>query len=142
MFTRKPRPGSSGWKNSENWADPKSTRIFLDLRVSPGQGILCMVPPIGEIAVNSTSSSVSARWALVFLAAATLVLAGCGRKGGLDLPPTASEQSRAAAAAEDHDRDAAAKGNLFDPSYGMNSDPAASKGTKKSFILDPLLDSR
>jgi predicted small lipoprotein YifL len=100
-----------------------------------------MVPTIGDIAVNSTSSSVSTRWALVFLTAATLVLAGCGRKGGLDLPPTASEQSRAAAAADDHDREAATKGSVFDPSYGMNSDPAAPKGAKKSFILDPLLDS-
>jgi predicted small lipoprotein YifL len=105
-----------------------------------------MVPPIGDIAVNSTSNSVSTnsvstRLALVFLTAATLVLAGCGRKGGLDLPPTASDQSRAAAAAEDHDREAAAKGSLFDPSYGMHSDPAAPKGARKSFILDPLLDS-
>jgi predicted small lipoprotein YifL len=100
-----------------------------------------MVPTIGDIAVNSTSSSVFTRWALVFLTAATLVLVGCGRKGGLDLPPTASEQSRAAAAADDHDREAATKGSLSDPSYGMNSDPAAARGTKKSFILDPLLDS-
>ncbi|ABE64205.1 conserved hypothetical protein [Nitrobacter hamburgensis X14] len=134
-----------------------------------------MVPPIGDIAVNSTSSFVSARWtlerfrakwipvrgkktrqikimepasdsvrsgmALIFLTVAALALAGCGRKGGLDLPPTASEQSRAAAAADDHDREAATKGSLSDPSYGMNSDPAAARGTKKSFILDPLLDS-
>jgi predicted small lipoprotein YifL len=91
--------------------------------------------------VNRTSSPVSTRWALVFLTAATLALAGCGRKGGLDLPPTASEQSRAAAAADDQARDSAAKGSLFDPSYGMNRDPVAAKGTKKSFILDPLLDS-
>jgi predicted small lipoprotein YifL len=100
-----------------------------------------MVPPIGEIAVNSTSRSVSARWALFFLTAATLALAGCGRKGDLDRPSTASEQPPAAAAA-DHERANTTNGNLFDPSYGMNSDPAASKGTKKSFILDPLLDSR
>jgi predicted small lipoprotein YifL len=101
-----------------------------------------MVSPIGEIAVNSTSRSVSARWALFFLTAAALALAGCGRKGGLDRPPTASEQPPAAAAEEDHERANTTNGNLFDPSYGMNSDPAASKGTKKSFILDPLLDSR
>lgn len=99
------------------------------------------VPPIGDIAVNSTSSPVPARWVLFFLTAAALALAGCGRKGGLDLPPTASEQSRATAAADDSAREAAAKGSLFDPSYGMNNDPAASKGARKSFILDPLLDS-
>ena len=91
--------------------------------------------------MNSTSSPVSARWALVFLTAATLALAGCGRKGGLDLPPSASDQARAAAASEDQARDSATKGSLFDPSYGMNRDPEAAKGTKKSFILDPLLDS-
>ncbi|OPH81803.1 hypothetical protein B2M20_15065 [Nitrobacter vulgaris] len=102
-----------------------------------------MVPLIGEIAVNSTSRSVSARWALFFLTAAALALAGCGRKGELDPPSTASEQPPAAApAAADHERVNTTHGNLFDPSYGMNSDPAASKGTKKSFILDPLLDSR
>jgi predicted small lipoprotein YifL len=101
-----------------------------------------MVPPIGEIAVNSTSRSVSARWALFFLTAAALALTGCGRKGDLDPPSTASEQPPAAAAAADHERANTTNGNLFDPSYGMNSDPAASKGTKKSFILDPLLDSR
>jgi hypothetical protein len=33
-----------------------------------------------------------------------------------------------------------AKGNLFDPSYGMNSPPAAPKGQKKAFVLDPLLN--
>lgn len=101
-----------------------------------------MVPPIGDIAVNSTSSSVSMRWALFFLTAAALALAGCGRKGGLDVPPTASDRPPAAAAADDHDRANAPKGSLFDPSFGINSDPAASRGARKSFILDPLLDSR
>lgn len=100
-----------------------------------------MVCPIGEIAVNSTSRSVSARWALFFLTAAALALAGCGRKGGLDRPPTASEQQPATAEADDHGRATPPNGNLFDPSYGTNSDPAASRGTRKSFILDPLLDS-
>jgi predicted small lipoprotein YifL len=91
--------------------------------------------------VNSTSSPVFARWAQVFLTAATLALAGCGRKGGLDLPPSASDQARAAAASEDQARDAATKGSLSDPSYGMDRGPEAAKGRKRSFILDPLLDS-
>lgn len=91
--------------------------------------------------MNSTSHPVSTRWALVFLAVATLALAGCGRKGGLDLPPTASDHARATATSEDQARDAATKGSLFDPSYGMDRDPEAAKGKKKSFILDPLLDS-
>ena len=89
-----------------------------------------------------SSSPVSARWALLILTAAALALAGCGRKGGLDLPPTASDQARSAAAADNQAQDKAAKGSLFDPSYGMNRDPAAAKGnSNKSFILDPLLDS-
>lgn len=96
----------------------------------------------GEFAVNRTSSPVSARWVLLFLTAAALALAGCGRKGGLDLPPAASDQARNAAAADDQARDRAAKGSVFDPSYGMNRDPVAAKGnSNKSFILDPLLDS-
>jgi predicted small lipoprotein YifL len=78
---------------------------------------------------------------LLVLTAATLALAGCGRKGPLDLPPTASDQARATASAENDARGAAAKGSLFDPSYGMNRDPEAAKGKKKPFILDPLLDS-
>jgi predicted small lipoprotein YifL len=125
---------------SENRARPHFSLEFPCLPVSPEQGILCMVSPIGEIAVNSTWRSVSTRWALFFLTAAALALAGCGRKGGLDLPPTASGQPPAAAA-EDHERANTTKGSLFDPSYGMNSDPQAAKGTKKSFILDPLLGS-
>ncbi|MCB1393675.1 MULTISPECIES: lipoprotein [unclassified Nitrobacter] len=91
--------------------------------------------------MNRTSRFVSAGWGLFFLTAAALALAGCGRKGGLDRPPRASEQPPAAAATDDHERAAAPRGSLFDPSYGMNGDPAAARGTKKSFILDPLLDS-
>lgn len=91
--------------------------------------------------MSRISHPVSSRWAVILLTAATLALAGCGRKGGLDLPPTASEHSRATTAADDNAREAAAKGSLFDPSYGMNNGPAASRGARKSFILDPLLDS-
>ena len=36
---------------------------------------------------------------------------------------------------------AAAKGNVFDPSYGANELPKTPKGNKRSFILDPLLKS-
>jgi predicted small lipoprotein YifL len=76
---------------------------------------------------------------LAILAAATLALAGCGRKAGLDLPPNASAQAQAAAAADEANRETT-KGSLFDPSYGVNRDPAASKGQKKPFLLDPLLN--
>jgi predicted small lipoprotein YifL len=92
----------------------------------------------GDIAVNRTTSSASSKWAALVLIAVTLALAGCGRKGGLDLPPNAPVQPTAAAEPEP---DAAAnRGTLFDPSFGSDRPPAATKGTKKSFVLDPLLN--
>jgi predicted small lipoprotein YifL len=80
----------------------------------------------------------SSRWTIVLLAAAVLALAGCGRKGPLDLPPTASQLPAAAQADADAQRDAS-KPTVFDPSYGADAPPAATRGSKKSFILDPLL---
>ena len=69
----------------------------------------------------------------------TLALAGCGRKGPLDLPPNAAGTGRGAGR---YRRRAAAKGNVFDPSYGANELPKTPKGSKeRSFILDPLLNS-
>jgi predicted small lipoprotein YifL len=89
--------------------------------------------------VNRSSSPVSSKWALVLLAAATLALAGCGRKGPLDLPPNASTPALAAAQTDTEAQREASKPTLFDPSYGTEAAPAAPKGTKKSFVLDPLL---
>jgi len=99
-----------------------------------------MVPPnSGDVAVNRTSGPVSARWTLVAVAAVTLALAGCGRKGPLDLPPTAA--GPAVEQGDAGEERAAAKGTVFDPSYGANELPKTPKGTKRSFILDPLLNS-
>jgi predicted small lipoprotein YifL len=67
-----------------------------------------------------------------------LALAGCGRKGPLDLPPTSSAPMASAAPASS-DAQAAAKPSLFDPSYGTNAAPAAPRGRKQPFVLDPLL---
>jgi predicted small lipoprotein YifL len=74
--------------------------------------------------------------------ALTLVLAGCGRKGALDLPPNAmAAQPTATAPAVDPEADAAAnRGTVFDPSFGTEKPPAATKGKKKPFVLDPILD--
>jgi hypothetical protein len=69
-----------------------------------------------------------------------LALAGCGRKGMLDLPPNAPVQPNASAGGNAEADAAPVKGSLFDPSYGMNSPPAAAKGQKKAFVLDPLLN--
>jgi predicted small lipoprotein YifL len=79
-------------------------------------------------------------WALVLLSAAVLALAGCGRKGPLDLPPTASSQP-GAAVQNNAEADQASKPSVFDPSYGANAPPTAGKGPKRPFALDPLLNS-
>jgi predicted small lipoprotein YifL len=91
--------------------------------------------------VNRNYRPTRSGWAIIVLGVAALALGGCGRKGGLDLPPNASPQAAAAAQADaDHERSAASRPSVFDPSYGADAPPAAPKGRKKSFILDPLLD--
>jgi predicted small lipoprotein YifL len=93
-----------------------------------------MVPrQLGNFDVNRVTSP--SRWALLVIAAAALALAGCGRKAGLDLPPGAADVPSAAPASQP-----AAKGDVFDSSYGTNAPPSASKGQKRRIILDPLLD--
>jgi predicted small lipoprotein YifL len=91
--------------------------------------------------VNRKLSPTRSGWAIIVLGAALLTLAGCGRKGGLDLPPTASgaPTASAAPASTDTATDAASKPSLFNSNYGTDAPPAAAKGTKKPFILDPLL---
>lgn len=76
--------------------------------------------------------------ALILVGVAALALGGCGRKGPLDLPPTAA-QSSTAGAPVDTEAERAAQPGVFNPTYGSDSGPAASKGSKKSFVLDPLL---
>ena len=89
--------------------------------------------------MNRTCGPVSARWTLVVVAAVALALAGCGRKGPLDLPPNAA--GPAVEQGDTGEERAAAKGTVFDPSYGANELPKTPKGNKRSFILDPLLNS-
>jgi predicted small lipoprotein YifL len=93
---------------------------------------------IGDFVVNSINSPTASGWAMILLSAAVLALGGCGRKGGLDLPPNAPAQPVASAPA-DSDAEAASKPSVFNPYYGTDAPPAATKGSKKSFILDPLL---
>jgi predicted small lipoprotein YifL len=80
-------------------------------------------------------------WALVLLGVAALALGGCGRKGPLDLPPTASSQQPAAAVQADPAADQASKPSVFNSSYGADAPPTAGKGPKRPFVLDPLLNS-
>ena len=93
--------------------------------------------------MNRVARHFSPRWALVLLAAAALALTGCGRKGPLDLPPTGSPQYQSSATAPATDTEArqAATPSVFNPTYGSDAGPAAPRGTKKSFVLDPILDS-
>jgi predicted small lipoprotein YifL len=86
--------------------------------------------------VNRNYSPRASGWAIILLSA--LALAGCGRKGGLDLPPAAS--SAAVAAPADTGAEEAGRPSVFNPYYGTDAPPAATKGRKKAFILDPLLN--
>ena len=82
-------------------------------------------------------------WAIIVLSLTALALAGCGRNGPLDLPPTASSASTAnVAPPTDTATDAQKTPSVFNTSYGADAAPAATKGRKKPFILDPLLDER
>ena len=95
---------------------------------------------IGDFVVNRNYSPASG-WAIVVLSAVALALGGCGRKGGLDLPPNAaSAQATAAEQADAEAERAASKPSVFNPTYGAESGPVAPKGRKKAFVLDPLLD--
>ena len=88
--------------------------------------------------------------ALAAAVAAALSLAACGRKGELELPPGPATQPPVAAApvspsafmpsyagapATQQQEDAAAVKNGFD----SRGNPVATPSTKKSFILDPIL---
>ncbi len=90
--------------------------------------------------MTSNYRPTSQRWAIVLVGAAVFALGGCGRKGPLDLPPTASVPLAATAPADaDADR-VASKPSVFNPSYGTDAPPTAPKGAKKAFVLDPLLN--
>lgn len=91
--------------------------------------------------MNRNYSPTRSGWAIILLSAAVLALGGCGRKGMLDLPPNTPPQAAAAAQADADHEPAASKPSVFNPYYGTDAPPAATKGSKKSFILDPLLNS-
>ena len=91
--------------------------------------------------MNRKLSPTSSGWAIIVLSAAVLALGGCGRKGGLDLPPNAASQASSAAAPSEADIEAerAAQG-AFNPSSGTDASATAPRGRKKPFVLDPILD--
>ena len=91
----------------------------------------------GDIAVIRFLRPTVSGWAIVLLSVATLSLGGCGRKGPLDLPPSASGANAAAAPDE---AEVGTKSGIFNSN--VDSAPTAPKGRKKPFVLDPLLDDR
>jgi predicted small lipoprotein YifL len=93
---------------------------------------------IGDLLVISNYRPTSSGWAIILLSVAALAVGGCGRKGGLDLPPNAPQLS-AAPAATDSEAERAAQPGVFNSTYGSEAAPAAAKGRKKPFVLDPLL---
>jgi len=113
------------------------------IRLSPDRGNLCMVRRrIGDLVVTSKFRPTGSGWAIIVLGVSALALAGCGRKGPLDLPPTASSASTANVPPADTEAQAQRTPNVFNSTYGSEAGPAAARGSKKSFILDPLLDDR
>ena len=81
----------------------------------------------------------------VLLIAFACALAGCGRKGPLDLPPSASGYQGTPGQTDDNNSPAAqpaatAQGNLYDTTVNSNKSIIAPKGPKKRIILDPILD--
>ena len=81
----------------------------------------------------------SGGWAVIVLIVAALSLGACGRKGPLDLPPTANAPTaNVAPTSTDTEAEAAARPGLFNSN--PDTAPVAPKGNKnKPFILDPLL---
>ena len=94
---------------------------------------------IGDFDVTSSSRPTLSGWAIIVLSAAALTLGACGRKGPLDLPPTAHAPVASAATPADTEAENAAKPSVFNSTYGTDAPPVAPKGAKKPFILDPLL---
>ncbi len=95
--------------------------------------------------MTTRSSLYSTKMTAVLLVAFACALAGCGRKGNLDLPPSASGYQGAPGQADDNNSAAAqpaatAQGNVYDTTTNSDKSIIAPKGPKKRIILDPILD--
>src|SRR5438270_12283503 len=96
---RRQRPGRSGWKKSENWAEGKISLQFHGYpALARARQSLYGAARIGDFVVTRNYRLTRSGWAIIALSAAAIALGGCGRKGPLDLPPTASGPSPAVAA--------------------------------------------
>jgi predicted small lipoprotein YifL len=89
---------------------------------------------------SRSNRSFSIPTALTLLVVAC-VLAGCGRKGGLDLPPSAAQPTSAQGNVEAAPNEpTAARRDLFDPAGTTDRAPRAARGEKKRIPLDAILD--
>ncbi|MDE1935279.1 MAG: lipoprotein [Bradyrhizobium sp.] len=145
MSRRRPKRGSSGWKKSENRAALQFLiRNSTASRSRQNRSIFVWCGPQWGFVQVTRDVRPNYRWALIILGAAAVALSGCGRKGPLDLPPTASSQLPAQTAAVQSDTNAPpqpANPNLFAPNSGTGTLPTAGRGPKRPFALDPLLNS-
>jgi predicted small lipoprotein YifL len=85
-------------------------------------GVRCVTGPFSRLFARSA--------ALVVVAAAALTLAGCGRKSGLDAPPSAAIEQPAGS------DQATGAPTGFTP----DGRPVAAQGAKKRLPIDGLLD--
>ncbi|MCX7310755.1 MAG: lipoprotein [Alphaproteobacteria bacterium] len=96
-----------------------------------------MVREIPEPALSRLNRPFSA--ATIGALALALMLAGCGRKGPLDLPP-GNYQSDSVAAPVAGGRNAAPPPKATEPDYDEDGRPIVSKGPKKRLPIDWLID--
>lgn len=96
-----------------------------------------------------SNSAFVSKPAVVALIVAACVLSGCGRKGGLDLPPGASSAQITQSPQQNPESQyntpgaagaATSQGNLFDSTPNSNTIAVAPKGPNKRIFLDSLLD--
>ena len=81
--------------------------------------------------------------ALIALLAGALTLAGCGRKGGLDMPPGASAVpagGAAAAAAEEDESSSSMSSAIIGNSKGNRRELPPPPSPKRSLPIDVLLN--
>jgi predicted small lipoprotein YifL len=105
-----------------------------------------MVPPTeGTDFVPYSRDRHYLRLALIGVLAASLGLAACGRKGGLDAPPGASlasqpQPNQPAVVSTDPSAQAVGGQPTDNPAFGPDARPMAPKGEKKRIPLDVLLN--
>jgi predicted small lipoprotein YifL len=93
----------------------------------------------GDISVTGKNRSAAAKLALLGAAALLVALGGCGRKSGLDLPPSARAPAPPETTAQGPNPPPTNPLGLLDP-YHEEQPVAATPRQKKRIILDPILD--